>query len=463
MRRLSPLISAVALVLVLYALAVGCGGANDKPGLVTSWGKDGVVQLPGFEVKQTIEDSSGRIVAVGNYKGNYAEVVRLLANGSLDSSFGKDGVVRWPFHMFQGRFPNGMDYLGWDLVTLLPDGRIVLAGTNMVGNVDDKTTLVVSELDESGKVVGSFGDNGYFTADKRLYDCSAASVAKGGNACDRQFFGLARKKTTCTRGPAGLAIQGEKIVVSANRFCNDADPILHIVVMRLNANGTRDRSFGKKGEVTVSGTAPLVVSAPLIVLPNDHLVVGGTTPKGEKVQLTELLPNGAIDRIFGQKGVVFTKAAGGTPGNLTGLMSDKQGILSLTGNNFTGESGGPFVVRFTGQGHPLDFRTGSRLSPSIRVKGNYENFGAKTFGFAAAIFAQLPNGELVGAGNLLARITSEGALDTSYPPLELYGGGKLITGGMFGGILAASDGTVLVTLLKQNPSETLTANLARYR
>jgi uncharacterized delta-60 repeat protein len=365
--------------------------------------------------------------------------------------------------MFQGRFPNGMDYLGWDLVTLLPDGRIVLAGTNMVGNVDDKTTLVVSELDESGKVVGSFGDNGYFTADKRLYDCSAASVAKGGNACDRQFFGLARKKTTCTRGPAGLAIQGEKIVVSANRFCNDADPILHIVVMRLNANGTRDRSFGKKGEVTVSGTAPLVVSAPLIVLPNDHLVVGGTTPKGEKVQLTELLPNGAIDRIFGQKGVVFTKAAGGTPGNLTGLMSDKQGILSLTGNNFTGESGGPFVVRFTGQGHPLDFRTGSRLSPSIRVKGNYENFGAKTFGFAAAIFAQLPNGELVGAGNLLARITSEGALDTSYPPLELYGGGKLITGGMFGGILAASDGTVLVTLLKQNPSETLTANLARYR
>ena len=169
---------------------------------------------------------------------------------------------------------------------------------------------------------------------------------KGGNACDRQFFALARKKTTCTRGPAGLAIQGEKIVVSADRFCNDANPILHIVVMRLNANGTRDRTFGKKGEVTVSGTAPLVVSAPLIVLPNDHLVVAGTTPKGEKVQLTELLSNGAIDRSFGEKGVVSTKAAGGTPGNLTGLMSDHQGILSLTGNNYTGESGGPLSAQF---------------------------------------------------------------------------------------------------------------------
>ncbi len=458
MRRLLPLISAVALVLVLSALAVSCGGANDKPGIVTSWGKNGVVQLPGFEVKQTIEDRSGRIVAVGNYVGNYAEVVRLLPNGSLDPSFGKDGVVRWPFHMFQGRFPNGMDYLGWDEVALLPNGRIALAGTNIVGIVDDKSTLVVSELDQSGKVVESFGQSGYFTADKRLYDCS-----KIGNGCERQFFALARKKTTCTRGPAGLAAQGGKLVISADRFCNDSEPILHIVVMRLNANGTRDRSFGKKGEATVSGTAPLVVSAPLIVLPNGHLVVAGTTPKGEKVQLTELLRNGAIDRTFGQKGVVFTKAVGGTPGNLTALMSDSHGVLSLTGNNFTGSSGGPFLARFTGSGQPLDFRTGSRRPPSIHGKGNYENFGAKTFGFASAVFAQLTSGELVGAGHLLARITSDGALDTSYPPQELYGGGKLITGGMFGGILASSDGTVLVTLLKQNPSLTFTANLVRYR
>jgi hypothetical protein len=201
----------------------------------------------------------------------------------------------------------------------------------------------------------------------------------------------------------------------------------------------------------------------LLVLPNGHLVVAGTTPKGGKVQLTELLPNGALDRSFGRNGVVFTKAAGGTPGNLTALMSDEHGILSLTGNNYTGESGGPVLVRFTGSGQPLDFQTGSRRPPSIRAKGNYENFGAKTFGFASTVFTQLPSGELVGAGHRLARITEKGVLDPSYAPLRLYGGGKLITGGMFGGILAASDGTVVVTLLKQNPSLTLTAELARYR
>jgi uncharacterized delta-60 repeat protein len=440
MRRLSPLISAVALALVLYALAVGCGGANDKPGLVTSWGKDGVVELPGFEVKQTIEDRSGRIVAVGNYKGNYAQVVRLLPNGSLDSSFGKDGVVRWPFHMFEGRFPHGMDYLGWAEAALLPDGRIALAGTNIVGIVDDESTLVVSELDQSGKVVESFGQNGYFTADKRLYDCS-----KIGKGCERQFFALARKKTTCTRGPESLAAQGEKIVVAATRFCKPFEPH-HIVVMRLNANGTLDSSFGKKGEVT-SGTAPLTDDAPLLALPDGHLVVGGTTPKGGMARLTGLLPNGALDPRFGRKGVAFTRAASSSSSlnTLTALMSDGHGTLSVTGTN----NEGPFLIRFTSSGRPL----------SIHGKSNYENFGGATFGFAYAVFAQLPSGELVGAGHRLARTTPKGVLDPSYPPQRLYGGGKLI----IRGILAASDGTVLITLLKQNPSETFTANLARYR
>jgi hypothetical protein len=354
--------------------------------------------------------------------------------------------------MFQGSFPNGRDFLGWDEAAMLPNGRIALAGTNMIGIVDEKSTLVVSELDQSGKVVESFGDNGYFTADKRLYDCSASAFSKGYEACVHQYFALAKKKTTCTRGPAALAIQGEKIVISADRFCNEYQQ--HILVMRLDANGRRDSSFGKNGEVTVSGTAPLVVNAPLIVLPNKHLVVAGTTPKGGMVRLTKLLPDGAIDKRFGQGGVVFTRAAGGTYGvhTLTALMSDSHGTLSLTGNT----DSGPFLVRFNSLGRPLDF---SSDSPSIHRKGNYENFGDATFGFAYAVFAQLPSGELVGAGKLLARIAPEGGVDSSYPPQRLYGGNNLI----IRALSAASDGTVIVTLLKQNPSGTFTTYLVRYR
>ena len=65
----------------------------------------------------------------------------------------------------------------------------------------------------------------------------------------------------------------------------------------------------------------------------------------------------------------------------------------------------------------------------------------------------------MGAAALLARITPDGVIDSSYPPQQLYGGGKLI----IRGLLAASDGTVLVTLLNPNSSSTETVFLARYR
>jgi uncharacterized delta-60 repeat protein len=426
---------------------------HDRPGLVTSWGKDGVVQLPGFEVKQTIEDPSGRIVAVGNYKGNYAEVVRLLANGSLDSSFGKDGVVRWPFHMFQDRFPNGMDYLGWDLAALLPDGRIALAGTNMIGIVDEKATLIVSELDQNGRVVKTFGQNGYFTADKRLYDCS-----KIGNGCMRQFYVLARKKTTCTRGPAGpLAIQGDKIILSADRFCAPYEPH-RIVVLRLNANGTLDRSFGKRGKVAVSVNGTLVYDAPLVAFPDGHLVVAETTPKGGMVRLTGLLRNGGLDRRFGRKGAASTRVTSSDfwgLGGISALLADRKGNISIAGAN----EDGPFLVRFYRSGKPNNFWTRSPWTPPSVDRSNYENFGGK-FGPAGVAFAQLSNGELAAAAALLERIRPDGVLDPSYPPQHVYGAGKLITGGL----LAASDGTVIVTLLKYHTGPgTYTTYLARYR
>jgi uncharacterized delta-60 repeat protein len=459
MRRSPPLIAAVALVLVLSALAVGCGGSsqkNDKPGLVTSWGTDGVVKLVGFEVRQTLEDASGRIVAIGDH-GGHAQVVRLLPNGSLDPSFGESGRVRWPSQPFQGRFPPGMDYLGWDMAALLPDGRIVLAGTNTFGDIygagNDESTLVVSEIDQSGRVVKAFGQNGYFTADKRLYSCPPTASSKVDEACQRHLVALAREKTTCTRGPEGLAVQGEKIVISATRFCNEFEPH-HIVVLRLNANGTLDKSFGKKGEVTF-GTASWTDDAPLLALPNGRLAVAGTTPKGGMVRLTKLLPNGAIDRRFGNKGVSFTRVASDSREiqRIDALLQGRHGKINLTGAT----DDGPFFLRFYSTGDPYCFWEGSPWV-AFGECSNYENFGG-AFGRDWPVFAQLGNGELAGAGNLLERVMTDGSIDYLYPPQRVYGAGELVTTG----IIAASDGTVLVTLLNPNSSSTETVFLARYR
>lgn len=96
-------------------------------------------------------------------------------------------------------------------------------------------------------------------------------------------------------------------------------------------------------------------------------------------------------------------------------------------------------------------------------QGSYENLCAKTFGVSAAIVRPASERRDRGRWQSAREDHIGGSARAPYPPQELCGGGKLVPGGMFGGILADSDDAVLVTLLKQNPSGAFTAYLARYR
>jgi hypothetical protein len=245
--------------------------------------------------------------------------------------------------------------------------------------------------------------------------------------------------------------------LSADRFCAPYEPH-RIVVLRLNANGTLDRSFGKRGKVAVSVNGTLVYDAPLVAFPDGHLVVAETTPKGGMVRLTGLLRNGGLDRRFGRKGAASTRVTSSDfwgLGGISALLADRKGNISIAGAN----EDGPFLVRFYRSGKPNNFWTRSPWTPPSVDRSNYENFGGK-FGPAGVAFAQLSNGELAAAAALLERIRPDGVLDPSYPPQHVYGAGKLITGGL----LAASDGTVIVTLLKYHTGPgTYTTYLARYR
>jgi hypothetical protein len=121
---------------------------------------------------------------------------------------------------------------------------------------------------------------------------------------------------------------------------------------------------------------------------------------------------------------------------------------------------GPFLVRFyQARGKPNYFWTGSPWTPLESPAGATTRTSVGRLRLRPTPSSRSSQRRARGRGRLLARITPDGVLDPSYPPQQLYGGGKLI----IRGLLAASDGTVLVTLLKQNPSETYTANLVRYR
>jgi hypothetical protein len=414
-RRPAVLAATFLLLCALFFAIAGCGGKADsaKPGPIKSWGKGGVVRFGNFEADKMIEDGAGRVLVLGLYDDRIAEIVRLLPDGSLDASFGKGGVVRWPYRMFADRFRFGRHFLGWDLAAFLPGGKIALAGTSNFGDIDEQSTLIVSEIDESGHVISNFGENGYFVS----------------------------KTSNHLRGPTGMAVQNDRLVLAVHRFRRD-DSSKEIVLMRLRPDGTLDSSFGGDGKTAVlAAPGYLGLSTPILALPNKRLAIATVAPvaKPGLARIVGLLENGTRDLHFGRQGFASTRVSNNSYGIYPyGLFRSKRGRLALTGSTSTG----PFVACFDVEGSADDFWRGSQIGDAANV----ESFGG-AFGSGAitppTVIAQRASGGFVAAGAILARIRSYGVLDASYPtqPLFAFVDGKTRNAW---DLLVASDDTVLV-------------------
>lgn len=410
-RRLALLVALSLCALSLFA--AGCGGkgsSSNAPGPVKGWGKGGLVRLADFEVSKILEDSSGRALALGITNGlsgelARAEVVRLRPDGSLDPSFGKGGIVRWPYKRS----------LGWLMGVVLPNGKIVLAGATEFGVVDLHSSLVVSELGQNGRIVKSFGKAGSFSA----------------------------SKASCLRGPAGIAAQGNRVVVAVPHFCGSESP-RSIVLMRLKPDGGLDNSFGRGGHLTVAvSRAASYLSTPVLVLPQGRLAVAVPAVKGGRAEIVGLLENGAPDLHFGHKSIASARVAfDASSVSRLALFQDQAGRFSLTGCN----AAGPFLTRFSRTGSRINFWEGSPWQSGYDLT-NVENFGGAFSSEPAAkcaLLAQLTNGEYVVAGGVLAHIKSSGVFDVSYPTQPLFTFDGMHAQNAWD-LLVASDGTVLAT------------------
>jgi uncharacterized delta-60 repeat protein len=427
-RRLA-LLAALLSCCALLLFAAGCGGkgaSSNASGPVKGWGKGGLVRLADFEVSKILDGDSGRVLALGitsDLTGDRlarAQVIRLLPNGSLDSSFGEGGIVRWPYE----------SSIGWLMGSVLPNGRIVLAGATGFGVVGSQSNLVITELDESGHIIKSFGKSGSFTTAPK----------------------------SCLRGPTGIAAEGDRIVVAVDRFCKDESP-QQVLLTRLKPDGTLDKSFGKGGYTTIS-SAPgsMGLTTPILVLPNKRLAIATATPMASHglVSIVGLLENGTPNLRFGHRSVASVRVGFDSWGiHPYGLFFGKKGVISLTGSTYVG----PFIARFTSGGSPDYFWLGGPMG----TEANVENFGGAFGsgpGTSFAKLAQRADGDFVAAGAVLARVKPYGTLDVSYPvkPLFTFDG---MHAQYAWDLLVASDGTVLVTT--RTGKYATSTLIARYR
>ncbi len=198
----------------------------------------------------------------------------------IDTTFGAGGVVVID--------NGGINNVGYSIqgIAVQPDGRIVVAGSG--GTAANEDTLVARLLDD-GSLDPSFGSGGIVLVDVLPAESAGSVVIQ----------------------PDG------RIVVGAGGTPSGGTP--GGIVIRLDADGSRDSTFGNHGPGVSVVDFPGNPDAPngAYVGSDGKIVFGGqswssTSPVGWDLATTRLNPDGSLDTTFGTSGFVMTDIFGGT-------------------------------------------------------------------------------------------------------------------------------------------------------
>ncbi|MEO7666720.1 MAG: hypothetical protein ABIU97_06765, partial [Dehalococcoidia bacterium] len=301
-------------------------------------------------------------------------LARFNADGTLDTTFatyGADGVASLDF-------TGGSDQaLG---VTLLPDGKIMLAGyATIYGKPHD---FALARFNPDGSFDTTFGLNGYVATDisgardiiAKLRLQPDGKMVAGGMSYNTQTknldYAVARYlpngQLDSTFSPAGkpgvetvdfnglddigfaiiLRYDGKIIMGGLSK---NATTDFDIGIAQFNQNGTLDTTFavyGKPGVVTTDFSGLYDQALALAIQPDGKILAAGHTVSpttGFDFALARYLPNGDIDTSFGNAGKVATNFFDG-PDGAHGLVLLPEGKAVLAGDAYNPSTGGDDII-----------------------------------------------------------------------------------------------------------------------
>ena len=135
-----------------------------------------------------------------------------------------------------------------------------------------------------------------------------------------------------------VAIQSDgKLVVVGQTYKNNDYTGEDFVVTRYNSNGTLDTTFGRGGKVRTDFPGLAAVPSSVVIQPDGKIVVaGGAFPLFTFLgdfKVVRYLPNGKLDRSFGEEGIVTSSFPGqGSYAFAVALQSD--GKIIAAGTDF---------------------------------------------------------------------------------------------------------------------------------
>ncbi|MBI4648319.1 MAG: T9SS type A sorting domain-containing protein [Bacteroidia bacterium] len=243
--------------------------------VITTFGNDG-----GIATSVAIQSDS-KIIVTGCSSCDFA-IVRYNTDGTIDNSFGGDGIVTTDFAG------------GFDLVNSLAiqtDGKIIAAGWTRDTNYLYNFAIARYTLD--GSLDSSFGASGKVIT-------TIGNGEDEGNSVDIQLDG--------------------KIIVAGNSSGDFA-------IVRYNINGSLDNYFGTNGIVItdINGTEDRCYS--VAIQSDGKIVAGGTDSSGFAIVRYDT--NSTLDNSFGTSGKITTDISNSVDiGNSIAIQTDNKIVVA---------------------------------------------------------------------------------------------------------------------------------------
>jgi uncharacterized delta-60 repeat protein len=396
------------------AAQVPCSPLSTAPGsLDTCFGLNGYVldDVTGsgaFQAPTVVKaQPDGRLI-VGGYSrqagatGTEQFLLRLNPDGTLDTSFGVDGIVKTHLSSSTTRTERVQD------LAVLPDGKIVVL-SQVPGAQNGPYTFGVVRYNSDGSRDSSFGANGAVT------------------------FGFEKNLNAWAQSLAVLPVPPgtvPKLLVSGHSSRENSSLI---ALARLNSNGMFDPTFDGDGKATISvgrNTRPGVDS---MVLDSQGraMIVGSLHPDGLVLRVTTA---GGLDTTFNGKGWATLDFAGGGD-YLTSVAIDGNGRivaggradLSAAGTGARTEMG---VVRYLENGS-LDstFGSGGKVTLDINDTLNVVHGLALQGDGRIVVAGEVTQLDYSTSDTVVARFNTNGSLDDGSLS-DVTVGDQFGTGGM---------------------------------
>lgn len=457
---------------------------NDDGGFDTSFSGDGrLVISTGTEndvARTLLKDSSGSYFLAGSTQqlglDNDFSLLRLTANGVLDTTFSADGKVRFGFR--------GIGTSAWLGLLRQSDGKLIA-----VGDYNNGRHLVEAlvRYNANGSLDNSFGTGGWVTGSSSAYEDTgrywrtAAQQADGhivacGELSDASRIIIARYDANGLRDTAyaseidlsfwsargevsgicrrAVALADGRILLAVQGWGGEA------FVIRLNVDGTLDSSFNNGGvfNFAYDPTRHKYASANGIAVQADgKLLVGGryretgVTTSYDLLSF-RLLPDGILDTSYNGTGSVFTDIAGGADsGRDIALQGDGKFVIAGYSQNLSTFNMEFSAARFLANGMPdTSFSNDGKFSAMMSgSQGNGYHFAVAGNGKTTIVGgvgddnssdSTLGWVRLNNAGELDKTFTGTGKKELNYPVTYDYliaviqqPDGKIVSAGSCGG------------------------------